>query len=61
MIVISYNFFSYQVLIVPSHFFPFLSLLCFLQEQNSLLSLNQYNFRQIYEVMVYPYAVNTYM
>ena len=36
MIVVSYHLFGYQVLIVPSHFLPFLFLLCFLTEQNRL-------------------------
>ena len=53
-IVVSYHLFGYQVLVVPSHFLPFLSLLCFLTEQNKTVyfSLSLYTFRKMYELIV---------
>ena len=58
MIVSSYHLFDYQILIVPSHFLPFLSLLCFLTEQNrteqnkTVYFSSLYTFREMYKLIV---------
>lgn len=62
MIVVSYHLFGYQVLIVPSHFLPFLFLLCFLTEQNKTDYFSSLNtFRKMYELIVQKHICHAHI